>query len=264
LRGGHGPTITEDSAVDISQPSDSDNWAQLSFLSSDFNFNTLYDEPESTETPLPVNAGNNAQQPCRCHGLPRRPNSKAIGISGVENACAGRLFQFEREKHSPFNLFDSLHQAFKDVVGGVETQLIGPLPGYLAESLNDLSGKATIGTGLTALENVRLHRSPQDQYQLFSLICLTEAGLLLESKKSNQASYTDALFQDVASWLDSAPPSSATEAVFLLAQLLWLPLATRRLLPDGYRLFCPRETERTEAGNLKVMTLVCQSHVDGK
>jgi hypothetical protein len=250
------------SAFDAYQPSDSYNRPSLSPLTTDFN-TRFCDEPESIEHSLPMNAGNNDHQPCRCHDLPRRPKFKPASISWIEDACARRLSHFETAKYSQYNLLDKLLQAFKDVVEGL-TQLINKLPRHLAVSLNDLSARTTIGAGLTALEHLQSHRPPQDLYQLFSLVCLTQAGLLLESKKCNEASYTDALFLDVACWSDSAPSSPVTEAVFLLAQLLWLPSATKSLLPNGRRLFCPRTIERTEVGNLHATTVVCQSHVDGK
>jgi hypothetical protein len=254
--------IAGDSAFDAYQPSDSHNRPPLPPPITDFN-TRFCDEPESIEHSLPMNAGNNDHQPCRCHGLPRRPKFKPASISWIEDACASRLSQFERGKYSQYNLLEKLLQALKDVVEGL-TQLINQLPRHLAISLNDLSARTTIGAGLTALEHLQSHRPLQDQYQLFSLVCLTQAGLLLESKKCNKASCTDALFLDVACWSDSAPSSPVTEAVFLLAQLLWLPPATKSLLPNGQRLFCPRTIERTEVGNLQATTFVCQSHVDGK
>jgi hypothetical protein len=260
----HRPTITEDSAFDAYQSSDSYNRRQLSPPTTDFN-TKLYDEPESIECSLPIHAKNNDHQLCHCHGLPPRPKLKPVRISRVEDACANRLFQFEGGRYSQYNLLNKLLQVLKDVVEGL-TQLIDrlPLPRHLAVLLNDLSARTTIGAGLTALEHLQSHRPPQDQYQLFSLVCLTQAGLLLESEIYNKASYTDALFLDVACWFDSAPSSPVTEAVFLLAQLLWLPLATKSLLSNGQRLFCPRTTKPTEVGNLHATTLVCQSHVDGK
>jgi hypothetical protein len=91
------------------------------------------------------------------------------------------------------------------------------------------------------------------------LICLTQAGLLLESKKSNRALYRDALLLDVFSWFGFTPWSLATEAVCLFAQLLWLPQ-----VPNGQRLFCPRTIERTKTGGLQTMAMICQSHVNGK